>query len=97
MNARPFRSILVVLAAIGGLAACNSTPSAKRVALDVIETLDHLTEAERKCMRTKVEEEYSQDEIEAFAEGSDETPPDPEAKAALDRFEADLADCRSSS
>ncbi|HEX4980948.1 MAG TPA: hypothetical protein VFV63_04585 [Ilumatobacteraceae bacterium] len=85
--------MLVVLAAVGGLAACNSTPSAKRVALDVIETLDNLTEAERQCMRTKVEKDYSQDEIQAIAEGADQTPPDPEAKAALDRFEADLADC----
>jgi hypothetical protein len=96
VNARPFRSVLVVLAAIGGLAACNSTPSARRVALDVIETLP-VSDEVKECMRTKVEEDYSQDEIQAFAEGSDETPQDPEAKAALDRFEADLADCNTSS
>ena len=92
MSARPFRSVLVVLAAIGGLAACNSTPSARRVALDVIETLS-VSEAVKDCMRTKVEEDYTEDEIKAFAEGADEEPPDPEAEEALARFEADLADC----
>ena len=96
MNARPFRSVLVVLAAIGGLTACNSTPSARRVALDVIETLP-VSESVKECMRTKVEESYSEDEIKAFAEGADEEPPDPESQAALDRFEADLESCNSSS
>jgi hypothetical protein len=95
VKARPFRSVLLVAAALGGLAACNSTPSARRVALDVIDTLDNLTEAERDCMRTKVEA-YTKDEVEAFAEGADEDPPDPEAQAALERFEDDLAECRSS-
>jgi hypothetical protein len=95
VNARPFRSVLLVLVAMGGLAACNSTPSAKRVALDVIDTLDNLSETERECMRVKVEG-YSEDEIEAFADGADKDPPDPESQAALDKFEADLADCRTS-
>ena len=85
-----------MLAAIGGLTACNSTPSAKRVALDVIETLP-VSDEVKECMRNKVEQDYSQDEIQAFAEGADETPPDPEAKAALDRFEADLANCNTGS
>ena len=92
MNARPLRSVLVAVAAIGGLAACNSTPSAKRVALDVIETLP-VSESVKECMRMKVEEDYSEDEIEAFAEGADKDPPDPESQEALDKFEADLASC----
>ena len=96
MIARPLRSLLVVIVAVGGLTACNSTPSARRIAFDVIETLP-VSDEVKECMRTKVEEDYSQDEIQAFAEGSDETPQDPEAKAALARFEADLADCKTSS
>jgi hypothetical protein len=94
VSARPFRSVLVVLAALGGLTACNSTPSARRVALDVIETLE-VEEPVKECMRKKVEEEYSQDEIQAFAEGADQNPPDPESEEALDKFEADLATCTS--
>ena len=78
-----------------GLTACNSTPSARRVALDVIDTLD-VTESVKECMRTKVEA-YTEDEIEAFAEGADKKPPDPDSQAALDKFEAELAACRSSS
>ena len=84
--------MLVVLAAIGGLSACNSTPSARRVALDVIDTLDQ-SESVKECMRTKVEQDYTKDEVEAFAKGADQNPPDPDAQEALDRFEADLASC----
>ena len=82
-----------MLVAVGGLTACNSTPSAKRVALDVIDTLP-VTDEVKECMRVKVEA-YSEDEIKAFAEGADEDPPDPESQEALDQFEADLADCNS--
>ena len=92
MDARPFRSILVVLAALGGLTACNSTPSARRVALDVIETLD-VDESVKECMRTKVEEDYSQETIEAFAKGADQNPPDEESVEALEAFRDDLAEC----
>ncbi len=81
-----------MLAAIGGLTACNSTPSAKRVALDVIETLP-VSDEVKECMSQKVEQDYTQDEIQAFAEGSDETPPDPDSEAALAKFEADLDAC----
>jgi hypothetical protein len=83
---------VVVLVAIGALSACNSTPSARRVAFDAIETLDNLTEAERECMRTKVEG-YTKDEVEAFAEGADKNPPDTESLAALEQFESDLESC----
>ena len=91
MSARPFRSLLVVLAAVGGLTACNSTPSARRVALDVIDALP-VSETVKQCMRDKVEE-YSESDIEDFAKGADKDPPDPESQDALDKFEADLAAC----
>jgi hypothetical protein len=84
-----------VLAAIGGLSACNSTPSAKRVALDVIETLP-VSESVKECMRVKVEA-YDEDTLENIAEGANEDPPKPESQLALDEFEADLESCNTSS
>jgi hypothetical protein len=95
VSARPFRSVLVVLAALGGLTACNSTPSARRVAFDAVETLE-VSEAVKECMRQKLEEDYSQETIEAFANGANQNPPDPAAAEALERFEADLATCTNS-
>jgi O-acetyl-ADP-ribose deacetylase (regulator of RNase III) len=80
-----------VLAAIGGLTACNSTPSARRVAFDVIETLD-VDESVKECMRKVVEEDYTQDEIQAFAEGADRNPPDEASELALEAFRDDLAE-----
>jgi hypothetical protein len=84
--------VLVVLAAIGGLAACNRTPSAQRVALDVIETLD-VSESVKVCMRKVVETTAQDDVLEDFAKCAAEEPPDEAAEAALAEFEADLADC----
>jgi hypothetical protein len=95
VNARPFRSLLVALVATTGLAACNSTPSARRVALDVIDTLD-VSESVKECMRVKVEA-YDQDTLEKVAEGANEDPPDPASQEALDEFEADLESCNTSS
>ena len=83
--------MLVVIAALGGLTACNSTPSARRVALDVIETLPQPEEV-KQCMRDKVEG-YSQETIEDFAKGSDQNPPAPDAVAAKQAFEDDLQSC----
>ncbi len=44
-------------------------------------------------MRTKIEEDYSQETIEAFAKGADQNPPDPDSEAALQAFSDDLAEC----
>ena len=88
--------MLVVLVALGGLSACNSTPSARRVAFDAIETLD-VSEQVKECMRTKVEEDYSQETIEDFANGANQNPPDEDSEAALQAFEDDLRTCLTSS
>jgi hypothetical protein len=85
-----------VLAAVGGLTACNRTPSAQRVALDVIETLD-VSESVKECMREVVETTAQDDVLEDFAKGAAEDPPDPAAEAALAEFEAELDACNSSS
>jgi hypothetical protein len=91
VSSRPFRSLLVVLVAVGGLTACNSTPSAKRVALDVIETLP-VSDSVKECMRVKVKA-YDEDTLESIAEGANQEPPKPEDEAALAEFEADLESC----
>jgi hypothetical protein len=84
--------VLVVLAALGGLSACRSTPSARRVAFDVIDTLE-VTDSVKACMRDKVEG-YTANEVKKFAEGANKN--DAASVAALDKFEADLASCRTS-
>ena len=40
---------------------------------------------------------YSESDIAEFAKGADKDPPDPESQAALDKFEADLAACNTTS
>jgi hypothetical protein len=79
-----------VVLALGVLAACTSTPSAKRVALDVVETLD-VTEEAKACMVEKIETDYTNEQLEAIGAGAESD--DPEAEADLEAFEADLADC----
>ena len=61
------------------------------MALDVIDTLP-VTDEVKECMRVKVEA-YPEDDLEDVAKGADKDPPDPESQAALDKFEADLAEC----
>ena len=95
MSSRPFRSLLVVLVAVGGLTACRSTPSARRVALDVVDTLP-VSESVKECMRTKVEA-YPEDDLQAVAKGAAKDPPDEASEAELAKFEADLAACNTSS
>ena len=47
-------------------------------------------------MRTKVEA-YPEDDLQDVAKGAAKDPPDKELEAALAKFEADLADCNTSS
>ena len=76
-----------------GVTACTSTPSAKRVAEDLINTLAE-TDAERDCMLEKVDV-YSKDELEQI--GDDAENGDEAAKAAanaeLDKLQAELESC----
>ena len=76
-----------------GVTACTSTPSAKRVAEDLINTLAE-TDAERDCMLKKVDA-YSKDALEDI--GNDAENGDEAAKAAanaeLDKLQAELESC----
>lgn len=64
------------------LTACRSTPSAKRVALDVIETMD-VSDTQKQCLRDKVEG-YDDSTLEAIGNA--------EENLALDFTDQDVLD-----
>ena len=79
-------------------------PDAKRVALDVIETMgtDHdggtLTDAQQQCMVDKVENDYTEEELSAIGNANLELDrPDAnfetEGTPELQAFVADLEEC----
>lgn len=84
MNLR--RPVLLALVAVLGLSACASTPGAKRIALDVVDTLD-VSETVKVCMRDRIQE-YEENELQDIAESADAGD-----GAALTRFENDLRAC----
>jgi hypothetical protein len=63
------RSAALALVAILGVGACSSTPSAKAVAEDYIESIDGLSSTQRECMLEKLDG-YSEDELEAIGEAN---------------------------
>ena len=88
-------SLLAVAAmSVVGLSACSSDPSAKRVAEDLVNTLAS-TEEERDCMLAIIDE-YGADRLDELGDDVENGDAAAQAEAAeeLDRFEAQLADCR---
>ena len=87
------RAAAVLMVAALGVSACNSQPSAQRVAEDLINTLAK-TDAERDCMLAKVEA-IGQDELQEIGKAADSG--DAAAKAAanaeLDKLQAELESC----
>jgi len=70
-SARSVRLLGAVAAGLLLFAGCGSSaPSVKRVALEVVETLD-ATPEQRACMREKVEA-YSNDQLETMVPVDDE-------------------------
>jgi len=88
------RAAALLMVAVFGVSACNSEPSAQRVAEDLINTLAK-TDEERDCMLKKLDV-YSQDELEKI--GKDADSGDVAAKAAaneeLDKLQAELESCQ---
>lgn len=80
----------LALVAVLGVSACSSSPSARRVALETVETLD-VPEPVKACMRTKIEEDYTQEQLEEIAEGA--ASGDQADLEALGLFQADLQRC----
>jgi hypothetical protein len=60
---------MVAVAALLGLGACSSTPSAKAVAEDYIESIPDLTDAERQCMLAKLDN-YSNDTLTSIGDAN---------------------------
>lgn len=83
-----------MLVAALGASACESDPSAKRVAQDLVKTLTRDQPEVRECM-LEVIDGYSKDELERIGDDANggDLAAQAEANEALDRFEADLAAC----
>ena len=87
---RSARIASLALVAVLGVGACSNPPSAQRVALEMVETLD-VDDAAKACMREKIENDYTSDQLQDIADGAaDGQPQDVEA---LQQFEDDLAAC----
>jgi hypothetical protein len=65
------RPAAVLVTAVFALGACTSTPSAKTVAQDFVESIDGLTDAQRECMLEKLDNDYTSDELEAIGEANE--------------------------
>jgi len=94
-SGRTFRHGLAVAAvAVLGLSACDSQPSAKRVAEDLVKTLAETPE-EQQCMLDVIDE-YSEGDLNNMgkdvSEGDLET--QAQAREALAEYEAALEDCK---
>ena len=82
----------MALVAALGVAACESSPSARRVAEDLINTYAADDPEARECMLQVVEDDYPGDALDQIGEGVEEG--DPDAIEALDEFESKLRACR---
>lgn len=86
--------VAAVLVAALGASACESDPSAKRVAEDLVRTLTQDQPEVRECMLDVIDG-YTTDELQQIGNdaNSGDQAEQAEANEALDRFEADLAAC----
>lgn len=85
---RSLRVAAVAVLAVVGLSACASTPSAKRVAQDVVATLD-VPDSVKQCMNDAIDT-FTTEQLETIAEAADSGD-----ATALQPFEAQLRRCRS--
>ena len=84
------RSVVAVLVVVvGSLSACTSIPSAQRVALDAVETLD-VDESVKQCMRDIIND-YTEDDLQEIGDLAVEGNAD--AVTQLGFFEGRLAAC----
>jgi hypothetical protein len=84
----------LAVAAIVVAGGCTSQPSAKAVAIDIVESKAGLTEAERSCMLEKLEN-YDSDVLQAIGDANLNNEPTDEGDADLQRFQDDLNTCMS--
>jgi hypothetical protein len=81
----------VVLVAVLGLSACQSDPSATRVAQDLVKTLAQ-TPAEEECMLDVIDD-YDLNALGSDADSGDQAK-QAAANAELAKFEDDLVACQ---
>lgn len=94
------RALAVAVVGLGGLAACSSNPSARTVALDVVDAVPNLTDGQRNCLRQKLDG-YTDEELSAIAAGNESLTYGSafDIERASDDFQtfvADLEECRQS-
>jgi hypothetical protein len=95
-------SAALALVAVLGVAACSSTPSAKAVAEDYIESIPNLTDGQRQCMLEKLDT-YSDETLTSIGDANLDVDFDDQSAAATQttpefrEFVDDLAECMSSS
>lgn len=87
-----------MIVSTGALAACGaSAPPANELAIEVIDSLDGVSEAEKACMRAEVDK-YEGEELDEFAALADEyargKTTDTSGAVEIDAFEAALAACQ---
>jgi hypothetical protein len=80
------------VATVAVLGGCTSQPSAKAVAIDIVEKLDGLTEAQRACMLEKLEA-YPSDELQQIGEANEGIGATSQGNEQLQEFEEDLNAC----
>lgn len=93
---RPSLHLLAVaVVATIGMSACESDPSAKRVAQDLVKTLTQDEPEVQECMLGVIDG-YSTSELQDIGNDAQDgdTAKKQEADAALEKFQADLAACR---
>jgi len=80
-----------------GLTACgNSTPSNRRIAEDIIDSVDGLTDIERECMHRRLDG-YTDEQLEIINEQNknvDFETENPDASPEWNEFVDDLASCQ---
>ena len=80
-----------------GLTACgNSTPSNRRIAEDIIDSVDGLTDVERDCMHLRLAG-YTDEQLELINEQNknvDFATENPDASPEWNEFVDDLASCQ---
>lgn len=92
MSSRPIaRTLAIGAVAVFGVAACSSTPSAERVAQDLVKTQAADFPEVEECMLGVIDD-YDLNGLGADANSENAEISGP-AIAELDQFEADLVDC----
>ena len=90
---RPLANTLAIgLVAVFGVSACQSAPSAERVARDLVSTVARDQPEIEECMLALIKNDYDLNQLGEDA-NSDNAEIKQSAEEELDNFEADLVAC----